>query len=671
MLASFFADESEPVESTSSVPNRRVAAQSVEYFPAEGPIHRSIAAVAGLAGWMREDVRTLADIWRDAATRFADRPCMGSRYVTGQTKGPYVYKTYKEMNERVLNFASGLRHIGVKEHDRLGLYSVNNEHWVVGEQACYQQSFIVVSIYDTLGAEVCEFVINHADITTILCEANKLDNVMKAATKCPNLKTIIVMESVSEDQREKAQHKNLVVMSMREVEEAGRAHKSQVKLPHDADLCTIMYTSGTTGDPKGVMLSHGNVLAAITGGLQQGLHITSSDVHLSYLPMSHIFERVVVSALWANGAACAFFQGNAQFLLEDMQTAQPTLFFGVPRVFNKLHDKVMAGVDKAGGIKRWMFQTAYAARLDALRHGRDTPVWNRIVFNKIRDSIVGPRCRLLVSGSAPLSVDVQDFLRVIFGVPVSQGYGLTETAAACTLALPGDAVSGHVGPPMVCNEVRLVDVPEMGYTSSSHPQRGEVCVRGLNVFCGYYRNDEETTKVLLDDRWFHTGDIGQWNSNGTLSIIDRKKNIFKLSQGEYIAAEKLEQVFASSHFVQQLWIYGNSLQSTIIAIIVPEIDALAAAIGKKGSAADNRFTSDLCALPAARKAILDDITRLGKEAKLGGFEFPKGLHLEPEPWSIENGMLTPTFKLKRAELVKRYKANIDQMYQQIARAQQR
>uniref|UniRef100_A0A3P9P4V2 long-chain-fatty-acid--CoA ligase n=1 Tax=Poecilia reticulata TaxID=8081 RepID=A0A3P9P4V2_POERE len=268
----------------------------------------------------------------------------------------------------------------------------------------------------------------------------------------------------------------------------------------------------------------------------------------------------------------------------------------------------------------------------------------------------------MVTGAAPISPSVLSFLRAALGCQIFEGYGQTECAAACTFTLPGDATAGHVGVPLPCNFVKLVDVEEMNYFASNG--EGEVCIKGTNVFKGYLKDPEKTAEALDKDGWLHTGDIGKWLPNGVLKIIDRKKNIFKLAQGEYIAPEKIENVYVRCGPVAQVFVHGDSLQSSLVAIVVPDADVLpgfAKSLGIQGS------IEELCKNTVVKKAIITDMTKLGREAGLKSFEQVKHfyVHLHPELFTIENGLLTPTLKAKRAELKELFQPQIDKLYADI------
>ncbi|GMP40292.1 hypothetical protein CsSME_00010793 [Camellia sinensis var. sinensis] len=287
-------------------------------------------------------------------------------------------------------------------------------------------------------------------------------------------------------------------------------------------------------------------------------------------------------------------------------------------------------------------------------------MWDRLVFNKIKARL-GGRVRFLGSGASPLSPDVMEFLRVCFGCPVIEGYGMTETSCVISIMEDGDNLTGHVGAPNPACEIKLVDVPEMSYTSEDQPYpRGEICVRGPIVFQGYYKDEVQTREVVDDDAWLHTGDIGLWLPGGRLRIIDRKKNIFKLAQGEYIAPEKIENVYAKCKFVSQCFIYGDSLNSCLVAVVAVDPEVLKEWADSEGIKYED--LGQLCNDPRARAAVLADMDAIGSEAQLRGFEFAKAVTLVLEPFTVENGLLTPTFKVKRPQAKEYFAKAITDMY---------
>lgn len=343
------------------------------------------------------------------------------------------------------------------------------------------------------------------------------------------------------------------------------------------------------------------------------LGINSKDVYMSYLPLAHIFEREAMTTMLGAGAAIGFYSGHPARLLSDIGELKPTLFTGVPRVFDRVYQAVHEKVrNEKSSLKKSLFGHAYESRkADIKKSGNDSSVWNYIVFSKTKESL-GGRVRLIVSGGAPLSASTQEFLKICFCCPVMQGYGLTETCAGGTLQNPRDPALSSVGPPIPGVEIKLVEVADMGYSPTANPPTGEIWIRGPCVSSGYYK-DEKLTASDFSDGWFHTGDVGRWNANGTLSIIDRKKNIFKLAQGEYVAAEKCEMVFARCQYISQLFIYGDSFKSVLIGIGVANKNAISEWTAKRPALASKPF-EQLLTDPEVIKMILDDLARIGKES---------------------------------------------------------
>jgi long-chain acyl-CoA synthetase len=460
---------------------------------------------------------------------------------------------------------------------------------------------------------------------------------------------------------------NIEMIPMKALQLLGKDHLIPHVKPKRRDPFTICYTSGTTGLPKGVVLAHENMVADVASVLLRAEHgllldvgFTSEEIHLSYLPLAHMFERTVVSAIITVGAAIAFYSGNVLKLMDDFALARPTFFVSVPRLLNRIHDKICAQVQEKGSISQYLFRKALAAKKENLKYGIYTHwLWDRLVFNKIKERL-GGRVNGILSGAAPISGGTLDFLSVCFCCSVAEGFGQTETAAGSTIGIPGDPLRNQVGVPLPCNEIKLVDIPDMNYFSTDKPYpRGEICFRGPNVFHGYYKDEELTKEVLDADGWCHSGDVGMFDEEGRLFVIDRKKNIFKLAQGEYVAAEKIENVYSESLFISQCFVYGNSLHSFLIAIVVPDDDMVlkhAQEHGLEGS------FEELCRMDAIKKTIFDDMKRVAKEKDLKGFEKVRAIHIDPQPFSIENSLLTPTFKLKRPQAREYYQKIIDRLY---------
>jgi len=355
-----------------------------------------------------------------------------------------------------------------------------------------------------------------------------------------------------------------------------------------------------------------------------------------------------------------FFRGDPLKLLEDAADLKPTIFPGVPRVFNRLYDVVMSTIEKKGGITKLLFDYAYSQKRELLKYGQPCThwLWDTLVFNKIKQRL-GGNVRICVSASAPISKEVMEFLRIALSCEVYEAFGQTESSACGTATHRLDTSSGHVGSPNISCEIVLEDIENMKYLHTDNPPRGEVLIRGHIVFQGYFKDEERTKEAIDNDGWLHTGDVGAWLPNGCLKIIDRKKNIFKTSQGEYIAPEKIENILIQSPYVQQNFVTGDSLQSYIVAIVVIKPDDILEYASKnniKGS------IKELCLNKEINRMVLDGIEKTGKEKGLNSLEIPKKIYLDHEVFSIEKELVTPTLKLRRNELKAYYQAEIDNLY---------
>lgn len=620
-------------------------------------------------------------------------PCLGHRVIDSEGQaGPFVWQTYQQTIERRDAIASGLINLSLCPLDatddlrKLALFSKNRPEWVLVEQASFCQSIVTVPMYDTSQAAQVVYIVGLTSVTSIVVGGLKELKILQAALpECPSLTTVIVMDhavvnsppsSDAHSTVSAVRSRGVAVLSLADVEDAGRRQPVRHSPPSGRDVASFCFTSGTTGEPKGAMILHSNLVSNCGAIKRSGVPILGSDVHLSYLPLPHMFERVVQFSILNAGGSVGFYQGDTLRIVEDLVALRPTIFPSVPRLLTRMHDKITMGARDEGGVKAALFDRALTSKIAGLRQGKlHHALWDRLVMNKVKAKVGLDRVRAIMTGSAPISPHVLDFLRATFGVPVFEGYGQTECTAAATVTAEDDFATGHVGGPLPCNEITLFDVPEMGYrsTDTTHGTseetriaclgRGEVCFRGPNVFGGYYRQPEKTAEAIDRDGWLHSGDVGLWLPNGSLKLIDRKKNIFKLSQGEYVAPEKIENVLNRSELVAQSFVFGDSLQNFLVAVLVPDAEALEKWCGKQGISLPSHEAR--CADSRVKSAILRDVAAMADGAKLQGFEKPKAIHLEAELWSPENGILTPTFKLKRQQAGERYAQELESMYRML------
>lgn len=625
----------------------------------------------GVLHSLDQSVTTAHEIFEQAAAKFPNNKCLGHRPYdpAKKTWGSYVWQTYGEVQKRRANFGVGLvaLHEQVGVHGRqygVGIWCQNRPDWQVVDLACMSQALYSVSLYDTLGPDTTEYIINHAGLTAVCASVGHIPMLLKLAPRCPTLKIVISLDPLTaEGELPGTSKKELLsamaadhgvqIHEMSGVEAIGAASPRPYHSPRPDDWITINYTSGTTGNPKGVILTHANAVAAASSSLCI-CRQSKNDSILSYLPLAHIFQRVTeAGALWA-GSAIGYFHGNIIELVDDLKELRPTAFNSVPRLFNRFGGAVKASTIEAPGFRGSLSRHIVDTKLNNLtkvpadkatnRH----MIYDRIWAKKVQGALGLDRARTMISGSAPIDPGLQQFLRVVFANNFYQGYGLTETYAISLAQLEGDFSAGNCGAVAPSTELCIMDVPDMEYLSTDKPHpRGELLVRGPNVFKEYFKNEAETKKAFTEDGWFRTGDICSVDELGRFKIIDRVKNVLKLAQGEYISPERIENVYLGNlPWLAQGYVHGDSSQSNLVAIFGVQPDIFAAflekVLGKKVSPEDLKAIEAAAQEQKVRKAVLREMAKVGKKAKFNSYENVKAVRLMLEPFSIENELLTPT-----------------------------
>ena len=521
-----------------------------------------------------------------------------------------------------------------------------------------------VSLYDTLGPDTTEYIINHSGLHTVVTSLMHIPTLLRLKPRCPTLKVIISCDALYEGdlpQQSKAEllqqfasDFGVQVFSFHDVEELGKSHPRPFNPPAPDSLITINYTSGTTGDPKGVVLTHRNAVAATSAALAI-MQQTDNDVMCSFLPLAHIYQRVGEhTALWG-GAAIGYFHGNMNEVVEDIKLLRPTGFSGVPRLYNRIGSGIKAQTIEAPRyIRRALSDHVVNTKMAYIndpRPGKATNkhmIWDRIWSRRVATQVGMERVRTMVSGSAPLDPSLHKFLRVVFSNNIVQGYGLTETYAISNCQVEGDLSVGNCGGVAPCVEVCLRDVPDMEYLSTDKPQpRGELMIRGNSVFREYWRNPEATKKSLDDEGWFATGDVCTVDSLGRVAIIDRVKNVLKLAQGEYISPERIENVFAANcGWIASAYVHGDSDKASLVGIFGVEAEQFARlaskALNRKVDPLDITAIEDACKDPRVRKQALKELEKVARDSRFNKYEFIRSLRLFIEPFTVENELLTPT-----------------------------
>ncbi|KAG4972875.1 hypothetical protein JHK87_029696 [Glycine soja] len=642
------------------------AKEASEGRPSRGPVYRSLFAKDGFPAPI-QGLDCCWDVFRLSVEKYPSNPMLGRREIVDGKPGKYKWLTYKEVYDQVMKVGNSIRSCGYGKGVKCGIYGANSAEWIMSMQACNAHGLYCVPLYDTLGAGAIEFIICHSEISIAFAEEKKIPELFKTfpnATKY--LKTIVSFGKVTPEQKQEVESFGLAIYSWDEFLLVGQTQSFDLPIKKRSDICTIMYTSGTTGDPKGVLISNESIITLLAGvkRLLESVHeqLTEKDVYISYLPLAHSFDRVIEEIFIWHGASIGFCRGDVKLLIDDVGELKPTIFCAVPRELDRVYSGLTQKISSGGFLKKTLFNFAYSYKLNnmkkGLRHGEASPLLDKIVFDKVKQGLEG-RVRLILSGAAPLSAHVEGYLRVVTCAHVLQGYGLTETCAGTFVSLPNEIeMLGTVGPPVPNVDVCLESVPDMGYNALATTPRGEICLKGKTLFAGYYKCEDLTKEVLIDE-WFHTGDIGEWQPNGSMKIIDRKKNIFKLSQGEYVAVENLENIYGQVSSIESIWVYGNSFEAFLVAVVNPSKQALEHWAQENGISMD--FNS-LCEDARAKSYILEELSKIAKEKKLKGFEFIKAVHIDPIQFDMERDLITPTYKKKRPQLLKYYQNAIDNMY---------
>uniref|UniRef100_A0A3Q0RAT9 Arachidonate--CoA ligase n=1 Tax=Amphilophus citrinellus TaxID=61819 RepID=A0A3Q0RAT9_AMPCI len=565
-----------------------------------------------------DDTRTAYDMFQRGLMISGNGPCLGFRK-PGQ---PYEWISYTEVAEQAQVLGSGLLAKGCQPNPEqfVGIYAQNRPEWIISELACYTYSMALVPLYDTLGLEAMVHILNLAEISLVICDreekaASLLENKEKGTT--PKLSCLVLFNDFSQAFVERAKNCEVEVLKLEQLMvSSGRgALNPRISFAAQGHCNNVLFIY--PGKPKGAMITHGNIASntsSVIKILEGSFEIQQDDVSISYLPLAHMFERMIQVSMFCYGARVGFYQGDISLLMDDIKTLKPTFFPVVPRLLNRIYDKILGSVTSP--FRRALLNYAVKRKQAELSSGvvRNNSLWDKLVFNRIQANL-GGNLRFALTASAPISPTVLSFLRATLGCLIFEGYGQTECTAGCTFSMPGDCSTGHVGAPLPCATVKLVDIPEMNYYAKNG--EGEICIRGPSVFRGYLRDPERTAEALDSDGWLHSGDVGQWLPNGTLRIIDRKKHIFKLAQGEYIAPEKIENVYMRCVPVLQVFVHGDSLQSYLIGIVVPDPEVFGDWAKHQGFVGSYE---ELCQNPDVKNAVLEDMRAVGKEAGLNSFE---------------------------------------------------
>jgi long-chain acyl-CoA synthetase len=602
----------------------------------------------------------------------------------GKLEQKFTYLKYRDIKAYSYNLASNLVEYKLASKDVesgylfLGFFAKNSAEWAMTDIACQLMGITSVTFYSTLGDAAFEHICNQTNVSTICISPDSVSSLIKYKNlyKLKNLQSVLLFDMSS--QFEKAQIDSLIeakfqIYSFTKLATDITSNTSlrDLRLPKPQDTLTICYTSGTTNLPKGVELTQSNFFCQMINIEDTGYNFRSSSYHLSYLPLAHIFERCVILLLLLKGSKIGFISGDVRtYLVEDMAILSPTHLIAVPRVLDTFRKSIMDKITKMPeGFSKNLVLRALETKKENLRQGGGIThgIYDLLVFRKIRNTF-GGRIEVFVTGSAPLTKDLADDIKILFSVPILEGYGMTESTAGVTVSQFQDLSNTSTGGCLRTTTFKLVDVKEMHYDSNTKldglpSPTGEIYIGGACVFKAYFKNPEETKKTITPDGWLRTGDVGRiLPGNNGLKIIDRVKEIFKLSQGEYIAPAKLEGVYGKSKYVQQICVYGDSTHNNIVGLIYPNHVNLKEYLTSAGKWKENSKVEDFLQDPQVLEEVSKDLAALAKENNLNSLESLKSFALIDKEFSITNECLTPTFKIVRRMVKKNYETVINSLY---------
>jgi len=590
------------------------------------------------------EIKTLNDIY--AVTCTLDRPAA----LKSKRDGRWVDVTVPEFRDTVRHFATGLRLLGVKPGDRVAILSENRPEWAMADFAILANAAVTVPIYPTLLGWQIEYILNDSGSAAVICSTEEqLQKIQEIRGHTPHVHNVIVCETT------KPLPPN--VLTFQKVVESGKTQKDDKRFdelraqPKPNDLATLVYTSGTTGNPKGAMLTHGNIVSNALASLEV-LPITSGLIGMSILPLSHILERMADYCYLIRGVTIAYAESVTK-VGDNLQEIKPDLFAAVPRLFEKMRERIMNNVAASSAGKQKIFRWALKVAEERLPYMVDdkpmplglkikSAIADKLVFHKIKERL-GGRVKFVLSGGAPLSPELAAFF-IGAGLDIFEGYGLTETSPVIALNTPNARRIGTVGKIIPGVQVKIA-------------ADGEILARGPNIMKGYWNNPEATAQAIDAEGWFHTGDIGEIDKDGFLKITDRKKDIIINAYGKNIAPQPLEALLKSSPYIGTPVLIGDR-RKFLVTLIVPnfeklEHDATSMGIGFKSR--DELVNNDR--VKAIYQGEIDRFnTNLDRQEKIRRFA------LLPRDFTIDEDEITPSLKVKRKNIDKKYKEVIDRLF---------
>ncbi|KAH0953865.1 hypothetical protein HN011_000471 [Eciton burchellii] len=666
--------------------SRRIKARPIS--KSDGQItYRSVDSPASMHIMLeREKVDTLEKMFLWVVKMHGGKRCLGTRQILAEEDEPqpngrvfkkykmgeYKWKTFSEINRLAASFGRGLAELGMKARKNIVIFAETRAEWMISAHACFKQNFTVVTIYATLGDEAIAHGINETEVDTVITSHDLLPKFKRLLDLVSNVKTIIYMEDQLKSTDTTGYQSGVKLVPFSEVIKMGNnASGANTISPRGDDTAIIMYTSGSTGVPKGVLLSHKNILTTLKA-FCDAVEIKSDDLFLGFLPLAHVFELLAESVCLLNGVPIGYsspltlIDSSSKIMRGskgDASVLHPTCLTAVPLILDRISKGINEKVKRSGPFRQAIFNFAYEYKLKWTKRGYGTPLFDKYIFGAAKQ-VLGGRVRLVLSGGAPLSPDTHNQVKLCLCVTVTQGYGLTETSSCATVMDAHDRTTGRVGAPTTVCDIRLENWEEAGYRVTDYPHpRGEILIGGDIVSAGYYKLSDKTKEDFFQEegrQWFRTGDIGEIQTDGSIKIIDRKKDLVKLQLGEYVSLGKVESELKTCPAVENICVYGDANKAYTVALIVPNSHYLEEIASNLGII--SKSFEELCSNPQIEKVVLQDLVEQAKKCKLQRFEIPGAVKLCAEQWSPDMGLVTAAFKLKRKAVQERYQHEINRMY---------
>jgi long-chain acyl-CoA synthetase len=572
---------------------------------------------------------------------YADRPLFGTK-----REGIYEWTTYEQFAEKVDNFRGGLASLGVSSGDKVAVISKNTEEWAVSAYATYGLCGQHIPMYETQMAKEWEYIARDCGAKVLLvANTTVLEQTRDFPERIDSLDHVVLLSGNSSDE----------IKTYSDLLETGRDNPAEVQQPASESPMGMIYTSGTTGEPKGVILSHKNVIFECQAVLPL-LGMTENDRTLAFLPWAHVFGQVAeVHGLISSGGSAGLVE-DVNTLIDELGVVKPSMFFAVPRVYNRIYERLIGQMQEKPGFIRSLF---YAGLKQAKREREGETLGfmdnltltlaRKIIFKKVLNRF-GGNLRIAVSGASALSPNVAEFVNDL-GISLYEGYGLSENTAALTVNYPGARRFGSVGKPLPGVRIEIDNSVQ-----GSKEEDGEVLAYGENIMLGYHNLPEKTRETIIEDGGLRTGDLGHLDSEGYLYITGRVKEQYKLDIGEYVAPAPLEESLKLSAYIDQVMLYGFNRPNNVALIVaaMPAVEQFAQSNGISGSG------ESLLKETRIQELFREQLKIYGKDFK--SFEHPENFALLAEEWSIDNGLLTPTLKLKREVVEKQFKSQIESLY---------